>query len=79
MSRTSKTKPAVPVRKKKPTSKGEALEKSLLPTTGNVSVTVNVIWPSEASAAPKELSSVVGPWIWTIIRHCLNKVWMIFR
>ncbi len=79
MPRTSKTKPAVQVRRKKLTNKGEAFEKSSLPTTGNVSVTVNFVWPSEMSAAPKELPSPISPWIAKIARYCLDKIWTIFR
>ena len=79
MPRTLNTKPTVPVRRKRPASKSEALEKSLLPATGNVSVTVNVVWPGEVSAPSKELPSQVNPWIEKIIRYCLDKIWTIFR
>ena len=79
MPRTSKPKHAGPVRRKKLTNKGEPSEKSSLPMTGNVSVTVNLVWPTQVSAARKEVSNVVSLWIWKIIRLCLDKVWMIFR
>lgn len=79
MPRTSRIKSTVPVRRKKPASKTEAIVTSSLPATGNLSVTVNVIWPSEAGAASNGLSSLVGPWVGKTIHYCIGKLWMFFR
>ena len=74
MSRTSKTNSAAAARRKRSASKDGA-ERTLLPNTGNVSVTINVVWPDGLRSASQESSSP----IWKFIRYCLDKVWALFR
>ena len=78
MSRTSKTNSAARHRSKRSASKGGGNERTLLPNAGNVSVTINVVWPDGGRSAAQEASSV-GPLIWKAMRYCLDKLWALFR
>lgn len=77
MSSPSMTKSPLPIRKKRQT--GRDIEMPPPPSTGNVSVIVNVVLPTEIGGPNKGASYAAAPWMMKLLRYCFEKVWTLIR